>query len=85
MSDDITLEGQSDDEGEPGERFVDAGDGLRAISSEAVVPCHSCAHWIVGTVRCLAFPERIPNEILDGKNEHLAPYAGDHGIQYEAK
>ena len=32
---------------------------------------------------CEAFPDGIPNEIADGKNKHLKPYKGDHGIQFE--
>lgn len=32
---------------------------------------------------CEAFPDRIPREIAYGKNKHLKPVDGDHGIQYE--
>jgi hypothetical protein len=35
---------------------------------------------------CAAFPypdTTIPDEILDGENDHHAPFPGDHGIQYE--
>jgi len=34
---------------------------------------------------CKAFPKRIPQEILDGKNLHLKPVEGDHGIQFEVR
>ena len=30
-----------------------------------------------------AFPKRLPSEIAYGRNKHLTPYPGDHGIQYE--
>ena len=32
---------------------------------------------------CTAFPKGIPVEIAQGKNMHVDPYPGDHGIQYE--
>lgn len=32
---------------------------------------------------CAAFPDGIPDEITTGKNMHLKPYPGDHGVQYE--
>jgi hypothetical protein len=34
-------------------------------------------------VTCAAFPDGIPDEILDGRNLHLESYPGDHDIQYE--
>lgn len=32
---------------------------------------------------CRAFPKGIPDVIAFGKNLHLKPVVGDHGIQYE--
>lgn len=32
---------------------------------------------------CKAFPDRIPDEIAYGKDLHLTPHVGDHGIQFE--
>jgi hypothetical protein len=32
---------------------------------------------------CLAFPDGIPEEILDGLVDHKKPYPGDNGITYE--
>lgn len=36
---------------------------------------------------CAAFPDPpgIPNAIAYGRNKHIRPYPGDHGIQYEPK
>lgn len=35
--------------------------------------CNKCQHLNRGTFSCKAFPERIPNEILDGDNDHTKP------------
>lgn len=32
---------------------------------------------------CEAFINGIPEEIAYGKNDHIKPYPGDHGIRYE--
>ncbi|WP_048183672.1 hypothetical protein [Methanosarcina siciliae] len=33
--------------------------------------------------KCDAFPDRIPDEIWRGDNDHKKPFPGDHGIQFE--
>ena len=33
--------------------------------------------------RCAAFAGRIPATFILGEAEHLTPYDGDHGIQFE--
>jgi hypothetical protein len=45
------------------------------------VACASCKHYRGGR-KCAAFPDGIPQPILDGKNDHRQPYDGDHSIQY---
>lgn len=48
--------------------------------------CETCVHRSkVDFSLCLAFPEGIPLEILDGTNKHTEPYDGDDGITYEQK
>ena len=34
---------------------------------------------------CDAFPDGIPEAILDDEVDHRQPVPGDHGIQFEAK
>ena len=34
-------------------------------------------------VYCVAFPNRIPDEIAYGRNKHNEPFKGDHGVLYE--
>lgn len=35
--------------------------------------CESCIHYNELGFGCKAFPEGIPNEILDGSNKHTKP------------
>ena len=46
--------------------------------------CNRCRHFYLGTFRCAAYPDGIPDAILFNKVDHHAPYVGDHGIQFEA-
>ena len=46
--------------------------------------CTTCTHALPG-LRCTAFPQGIPDEILDGENLHTKPFKGDNGIRYERK
>ena len=46
--------------------------------------CMYCKHYNrkdPGT--CKAFPRDIPAKFSLGEAEHLTPYEGDHGIQFE--
>lgn len=50
--------------------------------------CANCSHlrdaegyrW-----RCDAFPDGIPMPILREEFDHIVPYPGDHGIQFEMR
>tara|TARA_B100002052_G_C15418394_1_gene391672 strand:+ start:305 stop:505 length:201 start_codon:yes stop_codon:yes gene_type:complete len=43
--------------------------------------CNKCKHYVDG-MKCKAF-KKIPDEILDAKNNHSKPFIGDNGIQFE--
>lgn len=46
--------------------------------------CIYCKHYNRETSgTCRAFPEDIPAEFFLGEAEHVTPYEGDHGIQFE--
>ena len=44
--------------------------------------CILCSHYLLARA-CLAFPQSIPDEIWEARNDHALPYPGDHGIQFE--
>ena len=44
--------------------------------------CFLCAHY-QGALTCEAFPERIPQDVLDGTADHRKPFKGDNGIRWE--
>ena len=46
--------------------------------------CFYCKHYNHQPLcSCAAFPEGIPSRIFLSREEHLTPYEGDHGIQFE--
>ena len=45
--------------------------------------CVTCKHWKQG--KCAAFPDGIPDAILDNTHDHRKPYPGDHGFRWELK
>ena len=48
--------------------------------------CTMCKHFnkdsIIGLI-CKAYPEGIPEEIINGEHDHTKPFEGDNGIQFE--
>jgi len=44
--------------------------------------CYECKHHIAVGV-CMAFPDGIPLDIAEGRNDHTKPYEGDNGIQFD--
>ena len=60
-------------------------DDPKAVS----IMCNHCKHRLSykpgdGIVRCTAFPDGIPRELLL-RREHDRHFPGDHGIRYEPK
>ncbi|MBN2734736.1 MAG: hypothetical protein JXQ82_07770 [Methanomicrobiaceae archaeon] len=56
--------------------------------------CGVCKHfkgwkektgWANGIEVCDAFPDGIPDDIWEGKNNHDESYPGDNGITFESK
>ena len=48
--------------------------------------CDGCKHfkWDDPTkYNCKAYPEGIPEEIINSEHEHTEPFKGDNGIQFE--
>lgn len=45
--------------------------------------CGTCKWKHSGSATCTAFPNGIPDFILDGENQHLKPVPGNQGIQYQ--
>lgn len=48
-----------------------------------LAPCVTCKRKSPFGPSCAAFPDGIPDEILDGTNRHTEPYPGDGGLIYE--
>lgn len=47
--------------------------------------CNSCIHEAleVGTLKCKAFPNGVPDAIATGSRDHRKPYRGDGGFRFE--
>lgn len=51
-------------------------------------PCATCAHYTKNGKKsfvCRAYPDGIPDVIINGEVDHRKPHPGDHGIQYDKK
>jgi len=59
------------------------------IESDLYMQCLNCVHYKGGLPNepkiCDAFPDGIPQEIIDGDFDHSKPYPGDNDIRFELK
>jgi len=46
------------------------------------IQCATCAHY-KGQLKCKAFPEGIPEEILTGRFDHTKFFPGDKGVRWK--
>lgn len=60
------------------DKFIDSGQGLTLAEAS----CWKCVRKHENAPTCDAFPERIPNAILDGEHDHTTLFPGDHGLLY---
>jgi hypothetical protein len=53
-------------------------ESLKLILAMIKLPpiCFSCKHFDIEKLNCPAFPEQIPDKILDGSNNHKKPVKG---------
>ena len=59
-----------------------------SITSEDEVSfpiCNDCKHLIIGSTRCVAYPNGIPDEIFNNTVDHTKPHTGDGGIIFEPR
>ena len=61
---------------------MSAGFGKSSGSDIFFPQCNRCANYLRNG-KCKAFPDRIPDAILDGEHDHTKPFLGDNGIQFE--
>ena len=47
--------------------------------------CNNCVHRLPDSLGCKAYPDIIPDEILNNDVDHRKPYIGDNGIVFEKK
>ena len=45
--------------------------------------CNECIHKKLGEIKCNAYPDGIPRNILTGKIDHRKKYINDNGIRFE--
>jgi len=46
------------------------------------IQCATCSNY-EGGLKCPAFPNKIPVEIITGDFDHSKPFPGDNGIRWE--
>lgn len=62
----------------------------KGITHPAMPQCFSCGHsprWLGkwGRYACTAYPDGIPQAIIDNRYDHRQPQAGDRGLRWTPK
>lgn len=55
------------------------------ILENAIKLCNDCKHIWPHEIKCAAYPDGIPDDILFCRLDHRKPIDGDRGIQFEPK
>ena len=69
----------ADNESENAKRFALAGTGT------TISQCVFCKHCAVNKVACSAFPQGIPNSIIQNLHDHREPFPGDGAMRFEKR
>ena len=47
--------------------------------------CLFCKHLNKDKISCTAFPDVIPDPIIEGQYDHRKPYSGNNGVLFDPK
>ena len=59
--------------------------GKKPMTTGGTPICIVCKHLEKGKLKCRAFPDKIPEDIIRGRSLHMEPYPGANGVQFEPR